>query len=510
MTGIFRRAAALAVVLALSALLTVPAGAATRFSDVPADHWAAQSIARAVDAGLIQGRGDGTFGLGQPMTRASFVTVLGRLMGWKTVTPDEPTFTDVGPEDWFYGAVETACANGAVLSQSGTFRPADAVTREEMASMLVRCLGYETLSGLALDLPTTFQDLTTNAGYIAVAYDLGLMNGYSATTFGPNDPASREEAAVVLMRLHDRLGDGLPAAVSGVWAGGSDSGAALTKAGPLDAVAVPGLKITKGGQTVLTDAGTVGSVTDTGARALFHVEYDAEALPEAAQAESAAARLLSAAADAGCRGVLLDCADSDAAHKAAYTALAQALKRAMEEGWVLYVTAQAPVWQGESPQGYDYAALGKSADRLVVQVGAYEEMVGGFPTTPPEPLEEVYYALCKLTEQVSPEKLSLSLTTTAAAWVDSGKGYQPGGEMPVQELEELLEDGQTYYSERYQAAYGLSEERGRTTAVWYLNADAAAERVQLARLLGVTHVTLSDAASVSESGPYSIAGALWK
>ena len=48
MTGIFRRAAALAVVLALSALLTVPAGAATRFSDVPADHWAAQSIARAV------------------------------------------------------------------------------------------------------------------------------------------------------------------------------------------------------------------------------------------------------------------------------------------------------------------------------------------------------------------------------------------------------------------------------------------------------------------------------
>ena len=131
-------------------------------------------------------------------------------------------------------------------------------------------------------------------------------------------------------------------------------------------------------------------------------------------------------------------------------------------------------------------------------------------TKSPEPLEEAYYALCKLPEQVSPEKLSLSLTTTAAAWVDSGKGYQPGGELPVQELEALLEDGQTYYSERYQAAYGLSEERGRTTAVWYLNAHAAADRVQLARLLGVTHVTLSDAASVSESGSFSIAGALWK
>ena len=510
MTGIFRRAAALAVVLALSALLIVPAGAATRFSDVPADHWAAAEIAEAVDAGLIQGRGDGSFGLGQPMTRASFVTVLGRLMGWKTVTPDEPTFTDVGPEDWFYGAVETACANGAVLSQSDTFRPADAVTREEMASILVRCLGYETLSGLALDLPTTFQDLTTNAGYIAVAYDLGLMNGYSATTFGPDDPASREEAAVVLMRLHDRLGDALPAAVSGVWAGGSDSGAALTDAGKLDAAAVSGLEMRWNREISLARPENAQTVRDAGAEPLFQVVYDADNLPEPEDAAQTAAHLLSAAADAGCRGVLLDCADADGAHKAAYTALAQALKGAMEEGWVLYVTAQAPVWQGESPQGYDYAALGKCADRLVIQVGDYEEMVRGFPTTPPEPLEEVYYALSKLTEQVSPEKLSLSLTTTAAAWVDSGKGYQPGGELPVQELEALLEDGQTYYSERYQAAYGLSEERGRTTAVWYLNADAAAERVQLARLLGVTHVTLSDAASVSESGSFSIAGALWK
>ncbi len=510
MTGIFRRAAALAVVLALSALLIVPAGAATRFSDVPADHWAAAEIAEAVDAGLIQGRGDGSFGLGQPMTRASFVTVLGRLMGWKAVTPDEPTFTDVGPEDWFYGAVETACANGAVLSQSDTFRPADAVTREEMASILVRCLGYETLSGLALDLPTTFQDLTTNAGYIAVAYDLGLMNGYSATTFGPDDPASREEAAVVLMRLHDRLGDALPAAVSGVWAGGSDSGAALTDAGKLDAAAVPGLEMRWNREISLARPENAQTVRDAGAEPLFQVVYDADNLPEPEDAAQTAAHLLSAAADAGCRGVLLDCADADGAHKGAYTALAQALKGAMEEGWVLYVTAQAPVWQGESPQGYDYAALGKCADRLVIQVGAYEEMVRGFPTTPPEPLEEVYYALCKLTEQVSPENLSLSLTTTAAAWVDSGKGYQPGGELPVQELEALLEDGQTYYSERYQAAYGLSEERGRTTAVWYLNADAAAERVQLARLLGVTHVTLSDAASVSESGSFSIAGALWK
>ena len=70
---------------ALTAGLLVPSAGAvdTGFSDVPASHWAADSIRRAVDLGLFQGETSTRFGLGHSMTRGAFVVVLNRLFGWE-------------------------------------------------------------------------------------------------------------------------------------------------------------------------------------------------------------------------------------------------------------------------------------------------------------------------------------------------------------------------------------------------------------------------------------------
>ena len=65
----------------LLAALPMPASA-TDFDDVPAGHWAEDSIARAVDLGLFQGQSATRFGLGAPMTRGAFVTALCRLFQW--------------------------------------------------------------------------------------------------------------------------------------------------------------------------------------------------------------------------------------------------------------------------------------------------------------------------------------------------------------------------------------------------------------------------------------------
>ena len=71
----------------LSALLTVllvcglmpQVRAADTYTDVPGRHWAAADIQKVTDAGLFEGVGEELFGLGQPMTRAQFVTALVRL-----------------------------------------------------------------------------------------------------------------------------------------------------------------------------------------------------------------------------------------------------------------------------------------------------------------------------------------------------------------------------------------------------------------------------------------------
>ena len=146
----------------------------TGFSDVPATHWAADSIRRAVDLGLFQGQTATRFGLGAPMTRGAFVTALCRLFGWEMVTPETGSYADNQDKTaWYYSAVETAYANGAITHQTDTFRPRDPITREELAVMLVRAMGYGTIAGLAQDLPIPFQDVTTNTGYVAMAYETG-------------------------------------------------------------------------------------------------------------------------------------------------------------------------------------------------------------------------------------------------------------------------------------------------------------------------------------------------
>jgi hypothetical protein len=195
------------LVLALTLCLGLAPGAAasTGYSDVPESHWAADSIQRATSLGLFQGIGNGKFGLGQPMTRAAFVTALVRLFGWESVSPAAATFSDVGSGRWYYTYVETAAANGAVTTSSKTFRPLDNITREEMAAMLVRALGYASLAGTVSSYASPFTDVTTNRGFITLAYDFGIVSGVGNGKFKPNETAAREQAAAVLVRVYDKL-----------------------------------------------------------------------------------------------------------------------------------------------------------------------------------------------------------------------------------------------------------------------------------------------------------------
>lgn len=195
----------LTLALALTLSLLPPALAAdTGYTDIPQGHWSAESVRRATELGLFQGVGGGQFGRGQSITRAAFVTALVRLFGWEAVSPPQPTFTDVGRERWFYIAVETACANGAVLSTERAFRPTDSITREEMAVMLVRSLGYASLAGSAADYGSPFTDVTVNRGFITLAYDLGIVSGVGDGRFAPDATATREQAAAMLVRLYER------------------------------------------------------------------------------------------------------------------------------------------------------------------------------------------------------------------------------------------------------------------------------------------------------------------
>lgn len=485
--------ALLCTCLAACALVSPAAAASTAFSDVPSSNWAADSIARSVELGLFQGETKTTFGLGHQMTRAAFVVVLCRLFGWEMVTPAENTYTDVqNPSAWYYSAVETAYANGAITRQTEKFRPGDAITREEMAVMLVRALGYGTIAGLAQDLHMPFQDVTSNGGYISVAYELGIINGTSATTFSPDRTATREQAAVMLMRVYDKY-----------YAADCGRIGITTSPEGLDgyeAVAVPAARLVYNGQAQVSinmDQAVTEPIQTAaraaGASVLLYVTGSANTLKDTA--ENMAQQLSAAVENGGYDGLFLDIPKLSFEQRKVFTDLVKALNKALGERQ-LYVMAEAPVWEGKAYEGYDYAALGAAADRLVLRIAAYEQNTETFPISALEPLEEVYYALAELKETVPGGKLSLLLTTTGVSWT-AGKR---GGSVDAAEIARLLEDRKTesYYSSRYACAYLTNTgSDGKQTVVWYLDGTAAAERARMAGFFDVDQVCLSDLTSVS-------------
>lgn len=70
----------LVLAMAMALGVTASAYAANPFSDVPAGHWAYDSISKLAAAGVIDGYGDGTFGGDKLMTRYEMAQIVAKAM----------------------------------------------------------------------------------------------------------------------------------------------------------------------------------------------------------------------------------------------------------------------------------------------------------------------------------------------------------------------------------------------------------------------------------------------
>ncbi|MCI8398644.1 MAG: hypothetical protein HFF90_04490 [Oscillibacter sp.] len=472
----------------LAALWQVPAAAAGGIADVPEDFWAAGDIQRAVEEGYFFLEDGGTFGTGKEMTRAEAVVVLCRFFGWKPTLPPRQVYQDVPENLWYAGAVEAAFLQGAITIQGGEFHPDKPAARQDLAAMLVRALGYGTFAGLAQDLSLPFQDVKANTGYIAIAYGLGLMDGATVSTFAPEAPVLREQMAVILMRLHDKL-YGEPASGR---AGILSSADNLPDLKGYEAVAISALRLAYNGSPQLSlnmEDEEVQRAREAAKEAkvpqLLHVSGGPYQLRE--NAEEMAAVLLEAVKEGGYDGLFLDISGlTTTPQRNELTAVAAALREGLGKK-LLYMAAETPSWHGRLP-GYDYASLGEYVDRLVLKIDSPVEHANGIVTAPPEPLEEIYFALNRMRGLVDAGKLSLMVTTHGTAWGEESEGeIVTGGE-----IAELMAEqwAKVYYSDRYACAY--LETADETTAVWYLNGQSIQERNQLARLFGVDQLCAAE------------------
>lgn len=473
--------------LLLCALLACQLAApASALSDVPEDFWAKEDIDRCIALRYFYAESNGSFGVGKEMTRAEFLAVLCRTLGWKPTSPARVMYDDVDEKAWYAGAVETAYHQGAITAQDGNFRPEALITRSEAASMLVRALGYGSIAGLIQDMYLPFKDVKANNGYIVMAYGMGLMDGTSVTAFSPEAHVTREQAAAIMMRLHDKLTDPTTSSI-GITSSSKD----LPDLKGFEAVGINAAKLTYNGQPQISismsdkESLTLRTaVTAAGAKALLYVTGGAYHMREGT-AEKLAEVLFNAVEEGKYDGLYLDVSGLTAvSQRDVLTAACQLLRQRLGDR-PLYIGAEAPSWKG-TIFGYDYAALGEAADRLVLRFTHKKDTVAGRTVAPLEPLEQIYYALNRLRGVVDADKLTLMLTSTGSIW--DGRTPTPVTGSELLEMQEVL-GTRIHYSDRYASAY-LTREKGPD--VWYHNAQSIEERVQLARLFGGGHLCLSN------------------
>jgi hypothetical protein len=175
-----------------------PAPCTASFSDVPASYWAYKDILTLACKGIIAGFPDGTFQPDASVTRAQFVTMLVRTLGLKLGTGNTP-FTDVAPTAWYAPYVAAAQQDGIVAGISPTeFGPNEPITREEMAVLLAHVLGSSAVPGSPLKFTDTASIASWAQAAVQEVVGAGLMAGFPNGTFQPTGVSTRAQAAAVL------------------------------------------------------------------------------------------------------------------------------------------------------------------------------------------------------------------------------------------------------------------------------------------------------------------------
>lgn len=181
------------------------------FDDLNRGAWYHDGVHSCLANGLMNGVDDRRFAPEGTMTRAQLVTILWRMEDCP-VSDYLMGFEDVSSTAYYGEAVCWAASEGIVSGYgNGRFGPDDAVTREQFAAILYRCVrhkGYDTTQGgMAI---REYADYEQISGYALAAMDWavaeGIVNGASPTALYPQGTAVRAQAAAMLQRFCEQYG----------------------------------------------------------------------------------------------------------------------------------------------------------------------------------------------------------------------------------------------------------------------------------------------------------------
>lgn len=184
---------------------TAAPGTTTGFTDLGDVEWAQEAINHLASLGIINGMGDGTFAPNDNVTREQFAKMIVMCMGYTVNESATSSFSDVVAGEWYAPYVAAAANNSLITGfEDGTFGVGQNITRQDMAVIIYRALGSPNPSSTgSFSDDAEIGDYARLAVYSLV--EIGIINGMGDGTFAPQATATRAQAAQMLNGFYNYI-----------------------------------------------------------------------------------------------------------------------------------------------------------------------------------------------------------------------------------------------------------------------------------------------------------------
>jgi len=177
---------------------------ASNFSDVTG-HWAEFYISKVYNEHIISGYPNGAFQPDKAVTRAEFISMVNKTFELDDLDYEESViFSDVPYTSWYYRDIATAVSSGYSAGYSDdTFKPNNPISRQDAAVMLSRLIPAGKKKGNL----KSFADTKLIAAYATDAFaemnGKGYFGAYSDKMLHPTDSLTRAQTAKILAEILD-------------------------------------------------------------------------------------------------------------------------------------------------------------------------------------------------------------------------------------------------------------------------------------------------------------------
>ncbi|QIB68401.1 S-layer homology domain-containing protein [Aminipila butyrica] len=165
-----------------------------------AAHWADQYLNNLVSQQVMRGDENGNLYPNDSITRAEFVAMVNRAFGYSQ--RGSMPFNDVAQEAWYYDDISVAKKQGYFTGiYPDTAGPDTPLKREEAVTLLCRALKIEGVPFDSLQFADSRNFSSWSKDYINAAVGKRFLTGYPDNTFKPADYMTRGEMAKVLSEV---------------------------------------------------------------------------------------------------------------------------------------------------------------------------------------------------------------------------------------------------------------------------------------------------------------------